>query len=341
MHDFNIEFKHENIVDNPEQEYDLADKSKTNDNIIYEEGKDSLINNMDIIQDSNEKTAIDLLDSSSRNDEEKLENKHLLDPLDQSDSDDNIFNKSDPQSISQAFSPQDMTVKLLNSLRKKSDTLHKNDMLIFDDINEQTESSIILSPSLEQQKPKTKDITSKIDSSVMILASSNTNENRITSDIDSKEQIVEDILTKLFDDVKSNLFPVRDLSSQDYSQINNSVYNTVAIRKLAFESNKGIPTDFSVADLYLKEVIDEIIKNENMFINNILTPIERDPIEMLHLLRTADIGSYAHFDTYDYIIPILGVEVYLEIEKRKEQERQDLYENSDNSQTASESIVGK
>ena len=196
-----------------------------------------------------------------------------------------------------------------------------------------------------KNKPETKDITTKIDSSVIILASSDKNqnqdENRITYDVDNKEQIVDDILTKLFDDIKSNLFPVRDLSSQDYSQINNSIYNTVTIRKLAFESNKGIPTDFSVVDLYLKEVIDEIIKNESMFINNILTPIQRDPIEILHLLRTADIGSYAHFDTYNYIIPILGVEIYLEIEKRKEQERQDLYENSDNSQTASESLAGK
>ena len=76
---------------------------------------------------------------------------NLLDPLGQSDSDDNILNKSAPQSLSQAFSPQDMTAKLLNSLHKKSDPLHKNDMLIFDDINEQTEKGIILSPSLQQK----------------------------------------------------------------------------------------------------------------------------------------------------------------------------------------------
>ena len=73
LHDFNKKFKHENIVDNPEQEYDFADESKTDDNVIYEKGKYSLINDIKIIQDSNEKTDINLLDSSSQNDEEKLD----------------------------------------------------------------------------------------------------------------------------------------------------------------------------------------------------------------------------------------------------------------------------
>ena len=346
LHNFNEQFKHENIISGQEQEYDFVNESKSDENLIFDENKDFLIKDTKVKQDHNEKTAIDLLDSSSQNEEEKDNNKPFLDPLEQSDSDDQILNKSAPQSISQAFSPQDITAKLLSSLNKKSDLLQKNDdMLIFDDINDQTENSIILSPPFEPSKPNIKDSALNIEPKAIVLASSDDKEvskcENTSYDIDSKEQIVNDILTNLFEEVKADLFPVRDLSSPEYLQMNNPMYNSVAIRKLAFESNKGIPTDFPVVDLYLKEVIDEIIKNESMFINNILTPIQRDPLEMLHLLRTADIGSYAHFDTYDYIIPILGVEIYLEIEKRKEQERQDLYENSDNSQSASESIAGK
>lgn len=87
------------------------------------------------------------------------------------------------------------------------------------------------------------------------------------------------------------------------------------LSKLAFVNEKGLVTDFSALDNYLKDVIDEIMKNESTFINNILTPIMRDPFEMLRMLQTSEIGNYLHFDTYDNIIPILGVEIYLEIEK--------------------------
>jgi hypothetical protein len=98
--------------------------------------------------------------------------------------------------------------------------------------------------------------------------------------------------------------------------------NQQSVSKLAFEDDKGIMTDFNILDAYLKEVIDEIMKSESMFINNILTPIQRNPFEMLRLLRSSDIGNYSHFDTYDPITSILGVEIYLEIERKREGEKQ-------------------
>jgi len=81
------------------------------------------------------------------------------------------------------------------------------------------------------------------------------------------------------------------------------------------------------------------MKNESSFINNILTPIQRDPMEMLRLLQTSDIGNYAHFDTYDPVFPILGVEIYLEIERQMEQEKQEIDNVSDRSQSATDSLV--
>lgn len=111
--------------------------------------------------------------------------------------------------------------------------------------------------------------------------------------------------------------------------------------KLAFESEKGISTDFSVLDLYLKEVIDEIMKGESLFINNILTPIQRDPFEMMKLLQTSDIGNYIHFDTYDPVVPILGVEIYLEIERRKEIEKQESTNPTEMSESASDAHIAE
>ena len=60
---------------------------------------------------------------------------------------------------------------------------------------------------------------------------------------------------------------------------------------------------------------------------------------MLRLLQTSEIGNYMHFDTYDPVIPILGVDMYLEIEKHKENERLEYGGLSDRSQSAAESFA--
>lgn len=83
------------------------------------------------------------------------------------------------------------------------------------------------------------------------------------------------------------------------------------------------------------------MNKESLFINNILTPIQRDPFEMMHLLQASEIGSYEHFDTYDMVIPILGVEMYLDIERNKEENRQELLGGIDTSEDSEESLIGE
>lgn len=150
------------------------------------------------------------------------------------------------------------------------------------------------------------------------------------------------------DQLMQSLFPVRhkfdhnfevmDAASCYDSQSPFSWFATQqSVSKLAFEDDKGIMTDFNILDAYLKEIIDEIMKNESTFINNILTPIQRDPFEMLRLLQSSDIGNYSHFDTYDPVIPILGVDIYLEIERKRELEKHsDLSSISENDSLTTE-----
>lgn len=243
------------------------------------------------------------------------------------------------------FSPQNLAAKLLSSLNNKSDqSLKVNDMLIYDDVSDQMPE--IIAPKYTNESKDTAIETGEESLNTSPL------QHKEPEMIDHREEIVDDLLDRLVYEIKDNLFPRRD-GLCDYMDINDpiscfaplgkSLYsqfsNNQLITKLAFESEKGIGTDLGVLDHYLKDVIDEIMKNESTFINNILTPIQRDPMEMLRLLQSSEIGNYAHFDTYDPIIPILGVEIYLEIERRREIEKLESGENSDRSHSATDSLV--
>jgi hypothetical protein len=168
------------------------------------------------------------------------------------------------------------------------------------------------------------------------------------NNFDGREELVDHLYNQLVNEIKEFLFPQRpgidqylDMSDPTscYASAAKLAFNwfgsTGLNKKLAFESIKGISPDFSVLDIYLKEIIEEIMKNESSFINNILTPIQRDPIEMLRLLQTSDIGNYSHFDTYDPIYPVLGVEIYLEVERQKEFQKYSLVEESPRSESSS------
>lgn len=151
---------------------------------------------------------------------------------------------------------------------------------------------------------------------------------------DGREELVDHLYNQFVNEIKEFLFPMRPgihhyLNMNDpnsyYSSQGQDVFDWFSPsgpnKRLAIKNGKGFSHDFSIIDAYLKEVIEEIMENESTFINNILTPIQRDPMEMLRLLQSSDIGSYFHFDTYDPVFPILGVEIYLEIERGKESQK--------------------
>ena len=264
-----------------------------------------------------------------------------------------LMSKSQPAQIVDGFSPQNLAAKLLNSLNNKSEKQENtNEMLIFD--NDQPKPIENLEPkTLEKLEPEEEQKDSGIESGVETLSIVPFVEihSKKQNEFNQKENIVDLLLSQLVNEIKENMFPARPtldsfLDANDptscYAPMGKSPFSWFSIQsdlisKLAFENDKGISTGFNSCDFYLKDVIDEIMKNESTFINNILTPIQRDPMEMMRLLQTSDIGNYSHFDTYDPIIPILGVEIYLEIERRKEMDRQENGESSDRSN--SESLI--
>jgi hypothetical protein len=201
-----------------------------------------------------------------------------------------------PETFS-GFSPQNLAAKLLSSLNNKDEQREEtNNMLIFDDLNElknAEESKIETGAETLNKDEKDTKISNKDETSV--------NDHDHSVEI-QKEQIVESLMDNLLNEIKTSLFPVR-IDYPDFFDFTDPRNIIPGNRKLVFESANGIETDFASIDNYLKDVIDEIMKNESIFINNILTPIQRDSMEMLRLLQSSDIGSYGHFDTYDHIAP--------------------------------------
>ena len=44
---------------------------------------------------------------------------------------------------------------------------------------------------------------------------------------------------------------------------------------------RGIPTDVKEIEKYLEEVIHNIMENESSFIDNLLEPVRKNPVDML------------------------------------------------------------
>jgi hypothetical protein len=330
-----IELNQEEIQDNIEvvEDQDYLNELQDLNEVQEVENKEEIEQDDEIIQEKDFK-------QEDETEEEKKQIKDLK-PLETEDIG-IMINKNEDKAIPEVFSPQNMAAKLLSSLNNKQDKIVAgNDMLIYDD------TILAKSPDVDQQEDielTNNDLKdTQIETGTEDLVQQNILEykNREIQSENPGDLIAEELINQLILEIQENLFPQRYQNQQDFWHIKDPSFNSYNIRKLAFEGNKGIQTDFSIIDTYFKEVIEEIIKNESTFINNILTPIQRDPCEMLHLLRTSDIGSYSHFDTYDPIYPILGVEIYLEIEKSKEIDRQDSGDISDQSQSLRESLVGE
>ena len=63
------------------------------------------------------------------------------------------------------------------------------------------------------------------------------------------------------------------------------------------------------------------MENESSFIDNLLEPVRRNPIDMLQLLQNSDLGSYEHFENIAQKQPVLNLDLYLDIERNKEEKR--------------------
>jgi hypothetical protein len=125
--------------------------------------------------------------------------------------------------------------------------------------------------------------------------------------------ITNDLFYEILADIITEPIPKRDLSIfalQPHS----------GQRKLADPEKKKLFDLFTI-EKYLEEVIESIMENESGFIDNLLEPVRKNPIDMLQLLQNSDLGSYEHFENVALKQPVLNLDLYLDIEKNKEERR--------------------
>jgi hypothetical protein len=127
------------------------------------------------------------------------------------------------------------------------------------------------------------------------------------------EMITNDLFYEILADIITNPVPHRDLSPFQI-QVQTSKRQLVdVIKRKKF--------DLLAIEKYLEEVIETIMENESSFIDNLLEPVRRNPIEMLQLLQNSDLGSYEHFENIALRQPVLNLDLYLDIERTKEEQR--------------------
>ena len=86
-------------------------------------------------------------------------------------------------------------------------------------------------------------------------------------------------------------------------------------KRVLVDPEWGIKTDVQSVEKYIEEVIGTIMENESNFIENLLEPVRKSPLDMLSLLQNSDLGSYEHFENVALKQPVLNLDLYLEIER--------------------------
>ena len=76
---------------------------------------------------------------------------------------------------------------------------------------------------------------------------------------------------------------------------------------------------------YLEEVISTIMENESNFIDSLLEPVRKSPLDMLSLLQNSDLGSYEHFENLALKQPVLNLDLYLEIERQRDEKSSEKF----------------
>jgi len=124
------------------------------------------------------------------------------------------------------------------------------------------------------------------------------------------DDITNNIFYEILADIITDPIPKRDLSIFALqTQTNRQLINV--------EKRKTF--DLFAIEKYLEEVIENIMENESNFIDNLLEPVRRNPIDLLQLLQNSDLGSYEHFENVSLKQPVLSLDLYLDIERNREE----------------------
>ena len=127
------------------------------------------------------------------------------------------------------------------------------------------------------------------------------------------DRITNDLFYEILADIITDPFPRRDLSIFSMQPQMN--------RRIIIDSDRRKCFELLAIEKYLEEVIEAIMENESGFIDNLLEPVRRNPIDMLQLLQNSDLGSYEHFENIALKQPVLNLDLYLDIERNKEEKR--------------------
>ena len=205
--------------------------------------------------------------------------------------------------------------------QSQSDTTDKNDIPVisYSEEDKSSEEEKLKGAIIVQSKEAESEEESESEEEVNIK-----NSDLVTSDIpkeapaQSESEAQADMITNdLFYEILANIItdpiPKRDLSIF-------ALQAQTPNRKLVSQEKRK-NFDLYAIEKYLEEVIESIMENESNFIDNLLEPVRRNPIDMLQLLQNSDLGSYEHFENIALKQPVLNLDLYLDIERNKEEKR--------------------
>ena len=125
-----------------------------------------------------------------------------------------------------------------------------------------------------------------INSSSLLIPSLEPDSNKLQQE-QYTDVITNDVFYDILAEVITNLVPKRDLAPFSTTPMN--------FRNI-IDANKRKKFDLLAIEKYLEQVIESIMENESGFIDNLLEPVRRNPVDMLQLLQNSDLGSYEHFE---------------------------------------------
>eukprot|EP01022_Parablepharisma_sp_SALTPOND_P008255 TRINITY_DN135481_c1_g1_i1.p1 TRINITY_DN135481_c1_g1~~TRINITY_DN135481_c1_g1_i1.p1 ORF type:complete len:1305 (-),score=205.58 TRINITY_DN135481_c1_g1_i1:1848-5762(-) len=153
-----------------------------------------------------------------------------------------------------------------------------------------------------------------------------------------KEDQLEDLVSEVYDEVIAEvlnpLFPKRQVDSVSVKKKakvdtlremgkDRNVNNRV-LQSLAYKQRKGIPAEpEDIAD-YLDEIFELTLKqHKDHFIKEVNRAIPKSPIDLLKGVQTTGADIKASSQLPHEMQPIIPLEIYLEVEKRKEGTREE------------------
>lgn len=147
-------------------------------------------------------------------------------------------------------------------------------------------------------------------------------------DLQQNEQMAEmvtaDVFYEMLAEVISEPIPTRKEGMGPIERVSPQFdFGANQRQRVMIEPDRGIATDIGAIDQYLESVIEEVIKSgidkEGGFAQNISEPVIKDPLDTLQLLQNSDLGSYEHFENVSLRQPVLSLDMYLDIERQKEE----------------------